>query len=72
MPDDLLAYGLKALNERGIVRSHEAETLGIGAMTHERWNRFYATMRETGVYPAGIDIRRGYSLEFVNRKIGVG
>jgi NitT/TauT family transport system substrate-binding protein len=72
MPDELLAYGLKALDERGIVRSNEAETLGIGAMTHERWDRFYATMRETGVYPAGIDIRRGYSLDFVNRKIGVG
>ncbi|MCR0981231.1 ABC transporter substrate-binding protein [Roseomonas populi] len=72
MPDDLLAYGLRAMNERGIVRSNEALTLGVGAMTHERWDRFYGIMRETGVYPAGLDIRRGYSLEFVNRKVGIG
>ncbi|MFC7735544.1 ABC transporter substrate-binding protein [Roseomonas sp. GCM10028921] len=72
MPENLLAYGLRAMNERGIVRSNEALTLGIGAMTHERWDRFYAIMRETGVYPVGLDIRRGYSLDFVNRKIGVG
>ncbi|WP_338662484.1 ABC transporter substrate-binding protein [Pararoseomonas sp. SCSIO 73927] len=72
MPDDLLAYGLRAMNERGIVRSNEALTLGVGAMTHERWDRFYGIMRETGVYPAGLDIRRGYSLDFVNRKVGLG
>jgi NitT/TauT family transport system substrate-binding protein len=72
MPEDLMVYGLRAMNERGIVRSNEALTLGVGAMTHERWDRFYAIMRETGVYPAGLDIRRGYALDFVNRKVGVG
>ncbi|MFH5925308.1 ABC transporter substrate-binding protein [Roseomonas xinghualingensis] len=72
MPEDKLAYGLRAMKEHGIVQSHEAETLGIGAMTHERWASFYATMRDTGAYPAGLDIRRGYSLDFVNRKIGLG
>ncbi|MBP0446035.1 ABC transporter substrate-binding protein [Roseomonas sp. SSH11] len=72
MPDELMAYGLRAMKERGIVQSNEALTLGIGAMTNERWDRFYAIMRETGVYPAGLDIRRGYSLDFVNRKVGLG
>ena len=71
MPDDLLAFGLKAMNERGIVRSNEALTLGVGAMTDERWARFYAIMRDTGVYPAGLDVKRGYSLDFVNRKVGL-
>jgi NitT/TauT family transport system substrate-binding protein len=72
MPDEMLAYGLKVMRERGMVLGNEAAMLGIGAMTHERWDRFYSTMRETGVYPAGLDIRRAYSLDFVNRKVGVG
>ena len=72
MPEELMAYGLRAMRERGIVQSNEALTLGVGAMTDERWDRFYAIMRETGVYPAGLDIRRGYSLDFVNRKAGLG
>jgi len=72
MPEALMAYGLDAMRERGLAQSNEALTLGIGAMTHERWDRFYAIMRETGVYPAGLDIRRGYALDFVNRKAGMG
>jgi len=71
MPEDLLAYGLRAMEERGIVRANEAATLGIGAMTEERWARFYAIMRETGVYPEGLEVRRGYSLDFVNRGVGL-
>ena len=72
MPEELMAYGLRAMRERGIVQSNEALTLGVGAMTDERWDRFYGIMRETGVYPAGLDIRRGYALDFVNRKVGLG
>ena len=71
MPPEKMAYGLRIMQERRIVTDNEAATLGIGAMTHERWDRFYATMRENGVYPAGLDLRRAYSLEFVNRRIGV-
>jgi NitT/TauT family transport system substrate-binding protein len=71
MPDDKLAYGLRVMNERGIVRSGEALTLGVGAMTDARWESFYVTMRDTGVYPAGLEFRRAYSLDFVNKKVGV-
>ncbi|TPG59609.1 ABC transporter substrate-binding protein [Roseomonas nepalensis] len=71
MPAEKMAYGLRVMQERKIVTDNEAATLGVGAMTHERWDRFYATMRDNGVYPAGLDLRRAYSLDFVNRRIGV-
>ena len=70
MTDDKLAYALKVMQERGIVRSGDALKLGIGAMTDARWQRFYATMSEVGVFPTGLDYRKAYSLQFVNKGIG--
>jgi NitT/TauT family transport system substrate-binding protein len=64
-------YAIPKMNEYGIVRSGDALTLGIGAMTHERWQSFYETMRDAGLYPAGMDFRRAYSLDFVNKRVGV-
>jgi NitT/TauT family transport system substrate-binding protein len=71
MDDAKIAYAIDVMTEKGIVVSGDATTLGIGAMTHERWKRFYDGMVAAGVYPAGIDIARAYSLEFVNRKVGL-
>jgi NitT/TauT family transport system substrate-binding protein len=70
MSDEKLAYALKVMNERGIVRSGDALKLGIGAMTAERWKRFYDEMTAAGVFPAGLDITKAFSLEFVNKGVG--
>lgn len=58
------------MNENGIVTSGDALTLGIGAMTDARWARFYASMADVGVLPPGVDPKKGYSLEFVNKGVG--
>jgi NitT/TauT family transport system substrate-binding protein len=71
MDDAKIAYAVKAMNDNGIVLSGEATRLGIGAMTHERWASFYQTLVQTGVHAAGLDLRRAYSLDFVNRRIGL-
>jgi NitT/TauT family transport system substrate-binding protein len=71
MDDEKINYAIDVMNAKGIVVSGDAERLGIGAMTHERWARFYNGMVEYGVYPAGIDIRRAYSLDFVNKRVGL-
>ena len=65
-----LDYALKAMTENGIVLSGDALTLGIGAMTDARWERFYNSMTQAGVIPAGVDFRKAYSLEFVNKGVG--
>jgi NitT/TauT family transport system substrate-binding protein len=70
MDDDKLAYALRVMNEKGIVRSGDALKLGIGAMTDARWKHFYETMVGAGVFPPGLDLPRAYSLEFVNKGIG--
>jgi NitT/TauT family transport system substrate-binding protein len=70
MTDGEIAYSLKVMNERGIVMSGDALTLGIGAMTDARWARFYASMVEVGVLPKGLDPKKAYTLEFVNKGVG--
>jgi NitT/TauT family transport system substrate-binding protein len=68
--DDRIAYAIKVMNERGIVRSGDALENGIGAMTDRRWKDFYESMVEVDVLPKGLDVGRGYTLEFVNKGIG--
>jgi NitT/TauT family transport system substrate-binding protein len=70
MSDDKLDFALKTLNARGIVKSGDALKLGIGAMTDARWASFYDQMTKAGVFPAGLDVKKAYSLEFVNNGIG--
>jgi NitT/TauT family transport system substrate-binding protein len=71
MTDDKIAFAIKAMNEKGIVMSGDALKLGVGAMTNERWARFYDDMTKAGVFPAGIDIKKAYSLDFINKGIGI-
>lgn len=70
MTDDKIAYAIKVMNEKGIVRSGDALKLGIGAMTDERWKRFYDTMVAAGAFTPGLDVKKAYSLDFVNKGIG--
>jgi NitT/TauT family transport system substrate-binding protein len=70
MSDDKIAYAIKAMNERGVVRSGDALKLGIGAMTDERWQRFYDSLVAVKLLPAGLNVKKAYSLEFVNKGIG--
>ncbi len=60
-----------ALKENGILTSGDAKTLGIGAMTDARWKDFFDTLVQAGVYPASLDYKQAYTLQFVNKKVGV-
>jgi NitT/TauT family transport system substrate-binding protein len=70
MSADRIAYAIKVMNEKGIVKSGDALKLGIGAMTEQRWKSFYETMADAGVFPKGLDWSKAYSLEFVNKGVG--
>jgi NitT/TauT family transport system substrate-binding protein len=70
MTDDLIAFGTRMMNEAGIVRSGDAATLGIGAMTKERWRRFHAAVAAVGVLPRELEWRRAFDLSLVNKGIG--
>lgn len=68
--DDRIHHAIKELNARGIVRSGDALTGGIGAMSDARWQGFYDSMVDVDVLPKGLDVRQAYTLEFVNKGIG--
>ncbi|HEY2190555.1 MAG TPA: ABC transporter substrate-binding protein [Caldimonas sp.] len=68
MSDDKIAYAIEAIRKYGIVETAETKAMGIGAMSDARWKRFYDDMVAAGAQPAGLDVKRGYTLQFVNRK----
>jgi NitT/TauT family transport system substrate-binding protein len=71
MTDDRLAYSVARMKEFGIVDSGDATTLGIGAMTDARVKSFYDKMVRAGVVKRSIDPGKAYTLQFVNKKVGL-
>lgn len=71
MTDGLLAYGHRVLRQRGIVDSGDSRRLGIGAMTDARWESFFRSMQQQGLYKPGLDWKRAYTLQFVNKGVGL-
>ena len=68
--DDRIEHAIRELNARGIVRSGDALTGGIGAMNATRWESFYESMVDVDVLPKGLDVTKAFTLEFVNKGIG--
>ena len=71
MTDEQIAFTIGALKSYGIVDSGDTEKMGIGAMTDARMKDFYDIMVKAKVLPEGIDIRRAYTLDFVNKGVGL-
>jgi len=65
--DEQIAYGIEKLKEYGIVVSGEAEEMGIGAMTDDRWKSFYDKLVEAAVLSPEVDYTQAFTLEFVNK-----
>jgi NitT/TauT family transport system substrate-binding protein len=40
-------------------------------MNEARWRDFFDTMAKAGLYPADLDFRAAYSLQFVNKRVGM-
>jgi NitT/TauT family transport system substrate-binding protein len=69
--DDQLAYSVTKMKEYGIVDSGDSLTLGIGAMRDERIASFFAKMVRAGLFKPNLDYKRAYSLQFVNKGVGL-
>ncbi|HEY9763198.1 MAG TPA: ABC transporter substrate-binding protein [Trichocoleus sp.] len=67
MTDEQMAYGVEKMQEYGIVLSGDAEKAGIGAMTADRWQSFFKTMADAGVFKKETDVAQAYTLDFVNK-----
>ena len=71
MTDDLLAYSTAKMKDYGIVDSGDALKDGIGAMTEARVASFFDKMSRAGVVRKDIDFRKAYTLQFVNKGVGL-
>ncbi len=71
MSEGQLAFSLGKLKERGIVDSGDSLALGIGAMTDARVRSFFEKMSRAHVFPADLDYAKGYTVRFVNKKVGL-
>ncbi len=71
MTDDRIAYSITKMKEYGIVDSGDTLKGGIGAMTDARMKGFFDQMVASGVVKGGIDYKKAYSLQFVNKGVGV-
>jgi NitT/TauT family transport system substrate-binding protein len=71
MTDALLAYSVAKMKEYGIVDSGDTLKFGIGAMTDARMANFFDKMVRAQVVKPGIDFRKGYTLRFVNKMVGL-
>jgi NitT/TauT family transport system substrate-binding protein len=71
MTQELIDYSIEKMKEYGIVDSGDSLKLGIGAMTDARMASFYDKMVKAGVVKAGVDYRKPYTLQFVNKGVGL-
>ena len=71
MTDELLAYSVARMREYGIVDSGDSLTLGIGAMTEARMIAFYDKMVRAGVVKSTLDFRKSFTLQFINKTVGI-
>jgi NitT/TauT family transport system substrate-binding protein len=69
--DTDITNSISAMKERGLVDSGDTTQLGIGAMTDARWKSFFETASKLGLYPAGLDYTKAYTLRFVDKQHGL-
>ena len=71
MSDDLLAYSVSKMKAYGIVDSGDSLRDGIGAMNDARYASFFDKMVRAGVVRRDIDFRKAYTLQFINKGVGL-
>jgi NitT/TauT family transport system substrate-binding protein len=69
--DDQIAFSIEELKKHGVVDSGDTLTLGIGAMIDARWKDFFDKMVAIGMVTPNTDYRKAYTLQFVNKGVGL-
>ncbi len=70
-PDDVVAYAVKMLKANGILDTADTLKNGLGAMSDERWKSHSQMLRDAGIVPKDYDYRQAYTLQFVNKGVGL-
>ncbi|MFT4095728.1 MAG: ABC transporter substrate-binding protein [Rhodoblastus sp.] len=69
--DGQIAFSIAEMKKHGVVDSGDSLKGGIGAMTDARMKSFFDKMVKAGVVDAGLDYTKSYTLQFVNKGVGV-
>ncbi len=69
--DNQIAFSIEEMKRYGIVDSGDSLTLGIGAMTEAHWKDFFDKMALAGVVDPRDDYKKAYTLQFVNKSVGL-
>ena len=67
--DDKIAYAMEALKRHAIFESDDVKAGSLGAMSDARWQRICDSLVASSVLPAGLAIKKGYTLQFVNKRV---
>ncbi|MBP7565416.1 MAG: ABC transporter substrate-binding protein [Burkholderiaceae bacterium] len=71
LTDEKIAYAIGVMRSARILESSDTASGGIGAMTDARWKAFYDEMAAVGALPSGLDPRKAYTTQFVNKRAAV-
>jgi NitT/TauT family transport system substrate-binding protein len=67
MSEDVLAQARELMRNTGLIESGDAATAGIGAMTDARWDAFYKMATDHKVYPATLDYKSAYTMDYLSK-----
>jgi NitT/TauT family transport system substrate-binding protein len=71
MTDEQIAFSIGKIKEYGLVDSGDTLKLGVGAMTDERIRDFFDSMVKAGVVKPDVDYKKAYTLQFVDKGVGL-
>jgi len=71
MTDEQIAYTVGKLKEYGIVDSGDTLTKGIGSMNDAKVKDFFDKMVQAGLVKPTTDYKKAYTLQFVNKGVGL-
>ena len=71
MTDEQIAFSIGKIKEYGLVDSGDTLKLGVGAMTDERIKDFFDSMVKAGVVKPDVDYKKAYTLQFVDKGVGL-
>lgn len=71
MTQEQIDFSRARMKQYGLVESGDALRLGVGAMTDARMASFFHRMVKAGLYKPDLDYRASYTLQFVNKGVGL-
>ena len=64
MRQDIIDQAIEQIRKSGMLASPDTEKNGLGAMSATRWQSFFTTMSENGVYPTALNWQDAFTTDF--------